>query len=84
MIYFDQVTGAAFVRAILEQALSQDPEIEIVGMASDPFEASEMILSLKPDVVTLDIEIPKMNGGFLFEKVNPSISFTGDYGKVYH
>ncbi|MCO4782565.1 MAG: chemotaxis response regulator protein-glutamate methylesterase [Candidatus Cloacimonetes bacterium] len=65
------VDDSAFVRTILKQALSQDPEIEIIGMASDPYEASEKILSLKPDVMTLDIEMPKMNGVSFLTKLIP-------------
>lgn len=65
------VDDSAFVRTVLKQALSQDPGIEVIGVASDPYEASEKILSLKPDVMTLDIEMPKMNGVSFLTKLIP-------------
>ncbi|MCJ8347377.1 chemotaxis response regulator protein-glutamate methylesterase [bacterium] len=65
------VDDSAFVRTILRQALSQDPEIEVIAVASDPYDASEKILSLKPDVMTLDIEMPKMNGVSFLTKLIP-------------
>lgn len=65
------VDDSLFVRTVLKQALSQDPEIEVIGMASDPYEASDKIISLKPDVMTLDIEMPKMNGVSFLTKLIP-------------
>lgn len=56
------VDDSPFVRRILTQMLSSDPLIEIVGTASDPYEAKDKILQLKPDVLTLDIEMPRMDG----------------------
>jgi two-component system chemotaxis response regulator CheB len=46
----------------LEKELSADPEIEVVGTAPDPFIARDKIVALNPDVITLDIEMPKMDG----------------------
>src|SRR5262249_20666282 len=43
-------------------ALGQDPEIEVVGTACDPYVARDMILQHEPDVLTLDIEMPRMDG----------------------
>ena len=43
-------------------ALHRDPEIEVVGTASDSYEARDKILELNPDVLTLDIEMPRMDG----------------------
>ncbi len=56
------VDDSPLIRDILTDGLSQDPEIEVVGGAGDPFAAIEKIKELKPDVLTLDIEMPKMNG----------------------
>lgn len=50
------------VRKIVSDALRTDPEIDVVGTASDPYMARDKILELKPDVITLDIEMPKMDG----------------------
>ena len=56
------VDDSALVRQILTEILDADPEIEVVGAASDPLIARDKIKLLKPDVITLDIEMPKMDG----------------------
>jgi len=56
------VDDSAVVRKALADALARDPEIEVVGAASDPYVAREKILQLKPDVLTLDLEMPRMDG----------------------
>ena len=56
------VDDSAIVRKILSQQLSKHRNIEIVGTAPDPFVARDKILSLKPDVLTLDVEMPRMDG----------------------
>ncbi len=56
------VDDSALVRQILTEILSSDSTIEIVGVAQDPLIAREKIKSLKPDVITLDVEMPKMDG----------------------
>jgi two-component system chemotaxis response regulator CheB len=56
------VDDSSVVRRVLTQMLSNDPLIDIVGTASDPYEAKDKILSLNPDVLTLDIEMPRMDG----------------------
>jgi two-component system chemotaxis response regulator CheB len=56
------VDDSAIVRKILSEALSEEPDIEIVGTAPDPYVARDKILSLEPDVLTLDIEMPRMDG----------------------
>lgn len=56
------VDDSALVRRILVEQLSLDPEIEVVGTAPDPFVARDRIIELKPDVVTLDVEMPRMDG----------------------
>jgi len=56
------VDDSALVRKMLNEMLSSDPEIEVVGTAFDPFDAREKIKLLHPDVLTLDVEMPKMDG----------------------
>ena len=56
------VDDSALVRKILTESLSKDPDIEIVGTAADPYIARDKMLALKPDVMTLDIEMPRMDG----------------------
>lgn len=63
------VDDSATMRGLISAALQQDPEIEVVGQAGDPLEAREAIKSLNPDVVTLDIEMPNMNGLDFLEKI---------------
>jgi two-component system chemotaxis response regulator CheB len=56
------VDDSAIVRKMLSASLSCEVDIEVVGTAPDPFVARDKILSLKPDVLTLDIEMPRMDG----------------------
>ncbi|MFP4208645.1 MAG: chemotaxis response regulator protein-glutamate methylesterase [Wenzhouxiangella sp.] len=56
------VDDSALVRTILTRVLDSDPEIEVVGTAPDPFVARDKIKQLNPDVITLDIEMPRMDG----------------------
>jgi two-component system chemotaxis response regulator CheB len=56
------VDDSIIVRRVLSDLLTADPVIEVVGAAPDPYAARDMILQLKPDVLTLDIEMPKMDG----------------------
>jgi two-component system chemotaxis response regulator CheB len=56
------VDDSAIVRKILSEALSADPDIEVAGTAPDPIIAAEKIRALAPDVLTLDIEMPRMDG----------------------
>jgi two-component system chemotaxis response regulator CheB len=56
------VDDSAIVRKLLTDALRGEPDIEVVGGAADPFVARDMILRLEPDVLTLDIEMPRMDG----------------------
>ncbi len=56
------VDDSAVVRQLLTEILGQDREIEVVGTASDPYVARERIKRLNPDVLTLDIEMPRMDG----------------------
>jgi two-component system chemotaxis response regulator CheB len=63
------VDDSAFVRNILTRGISRDPGIEVVGTAPDPYIARDKIVLLKPDVVTLDIEMPKMDGLTFLKKL---------------
>ena len=56
------VDDSALVRKAITDALSQDPELEVVGSACDPYVAREKIVALDPDVLTLDLEMPRMDG----------------------
>lgn len=56
------VDDSAIVRKVLSTILDAEPDIEVVGTAPDPFIARDKILSLNPDVITLDIEMPRMDG----------------------
>lgn len=63
------VDDSPTIRSILTNTLSRDPEIEVVGVAGDPLEAREAIKQLNPDVITLDVEMPKMTGIEFLEKI---------------
>jgi two-component system chemotaxis response regulator CheB len=63
------VDDSAFLRKVLASVLGSDPEIEIVGTAADPYIAREVIKNTNPDVITLDIEMPKMDGLTFLEKI---------------
>lgn len=63
------VDDSALIRQLLTSILSSDPELEVVGAANDPFQAREMIKTLNPDVITLDVEMPKMDGLSFLEKI---------------
>jgi len=56
------VDDSAVVRKLVAEALALDPQIEVVGTAIDPYAARDKIVSLKPDVLTLDLEMPRMDG----------------------
>ena len=63
------VDDSALMRQVLAQLLSKDRGIEVVGSAPDPFIAREKIKALNPDVITLDVEMPKMDGLTFLEKL---------------
>ena len=56
------IDDSAVMRQLLTEILNSDPDIEVVGTAPDPFVAREKIKSLNPDVLTLDVEMPRMDG----------------------
>ncbi|MDD1626436.1 MAG: response regulator, partial [Methylococcaceae bacterium] len=56
------IDDSAFIRKILTEIFNSTPDIEVVGAAADPFIARDMIKQLNPDVLTLDVEMPHMDG----------------------
>lgn len=63
------VDDSALVRQTLNDVLSADPEIEVIGTAADPFVAADRISEQLPDVITLDIEMPRMDGLTFLQKI---------------
>jgi two-component system chemotaxis response regulator CheB len=63
------VDDSPTMRSLIGAVLRRDPEIEVVGTAGDPLEARAAIKALEPDVLTLDIEMPNMNGLEFLEKI---------------
>jgi len=63
------VDDSAIVREIIAKELSKDPEIQVVGTAPDPYVARDKIVRLSPDVVTLDLEMPRMDGITFLKKL---------------
>lgn len=63
------VDDSATMRGLITAVLRRDPEIAVIGQAGDPLEAREAIKRLNPDVVTLDVEMPNMNGLAFLEKI---------------
>ncbi len=65
------VEDSILFRELLVQNLSRDPEIQVVATAKDPYEARDAILKHKPDVMTLDVELPRMSGIEFLRKLMP-------------
>jgi two-component system chemotaxis response regulator CheB len=63
------VDDSAVVRQTLRDVLESDPEIEVIATAGDPFVAAERIAEHTPDVITLDIEMPRMDGLTFLKKL---------------
>ncbi len=62
------VDDSATMRSLISAVLRRDPEISVIGQAGDPLEAREAIKQLNPDVITLDVEMPNMNGLAFLER----------------
>ena len=56
------VDDSALVRSLLTEIINRQPDMECIGAAADPLIAREMIRELNPDVITLDVEMPRMDG----------------------
>ncbi|MGN0439126.1 MAG: chemotaxis response regulator protein-glutamate methylesterase [Lachnospiraceae bacterium] len=65
------VEDSMLFRELLVRNLNEDPGIEVVAVATDPFEARDKIIQFKPDVMTLDIELPRMSGLEFLQKLMP-------------
>ncbi|MBO5488505.1 MAG: chemotaxis response regulator protein-glutamate methylesterase [Eubacterium sp.] len=65
------VDDSLMFRKLLVKHLNEDPDLEVVAEANDPFEARDAIIEYQPDVMTLDIELPKMNGIEFLQKLMP-------------
>jgi two-component system chemotaxis response regulator CheB len=65
------IDDSALVRKLLTAMLSRSPDIEVVGAASDPYAARDKIKKLNPDVITLDVEMPRMDG-ITFPNLRPA------------
>lgn len=63
------IDDSLLFRNVLKQELSKDPHIDVVGMAVDPIDAEDKIKDLKPDIITLDVEMPRMNGITFLKKL---------------
>lgn len=63
------VDDSAVVRKILCTELAKDPSIDVIGSATDPYVARDKIVNLRPDVITLDVEMPRMDGITFLEKL---------------
>jgi two-component system chemotaxis response regulator CheB len=63
------VDDSAIVRKVFSEELGRHPDIEVVGTAPDPFVARDKILQLEPDVITLDVEMPRMDGITFLKKL---------------
>ena len=63
------IDDSALVRKVIKTILQQDPDIEVVGVAADPYLAREKIKLLQPDVLTLDVEMPRMDGATFLRNI---------------
>ena len=63
------VDDSALIRSVMSEIISDQPDMEVVGVAPDPIVAREMIKATNPDVLTLDVEMPKMDGLDFLEKL---------------
>ncbi|MEL6768313.1 MAG: chemotaxis response regulator protein-glutamate methylesterase [Pseudomonadota bacterium] len=63
------VDDSAVVRQALSEIISSDPDLRVMGTASDPFMAAERLRKEKPDVITLDVEMPRMDGVTFLQKL---------------
>ncbi len=65
------VDDSALIRKILSRGLAKDPDIEVVGAAVDPYQARDMIIKFQPNAMTLDVEMPRMDGVEFLRRLMP-------------
>ena len=63
------IDDSALIRSILKEVINSQPDMEAVGAAANPLQARELIKALNPDVLTLDVEMPQMDGLVFLEKL---------------
>jgi two-component system chemotaxis response regulator CheB len=63
------VEDSQVMQQLLADLIGRDPELEVAGVASDPYEARELVKALRPDVMTLDVEMPRMDGLTFLERL---------------
>ena len=63
------VEDSKVMQQLLADFIARDPELQVAGVASDPYEARELVKSLRPDVLTLDVEMPRMDGITFLERL---------------
>jgi two-component system chemotaxis response regulator CheB len=63
------VDDSAIVRKIFSEVISRQPDLEVVGTAPDPYVARDKIVQTQPDVITLDVEMPRMDGLTFLKKI---------------
>ena len=63
------IDDSALIRSVLKEVINSFPDLEAIGAASNPLQAREMIKTLNPDVLTLDVEMPQMDGLTFLEKL---------------
>lgn len=68
------VDDSYIFREVIARGISSDPMIEVIGRAVDPFDARDKIVELQPDVITCDVEMPKMNGIEFIKRLLPQYS----------
>jgi len=63
------VEDSRFMRGVINTILSRDPDIEVVGSAADGLEAVDAVSALRPDVVTMDVDMPRADGLSAVERI---------------
>src|SRR5271169_2533590 len=63
------IDDSALIRSVLKEVINSFPDLEVVGAVANPLQAREMIKTLNPDVLTLDVEMPEMDGLTFLEKL---------------
>ena len=63
------VDDSALIRSVMTEIIKSQPDMEVVGVAPDPLVARELIKQTNPDVLTLDVEMPRMDGLDFLEKL---------------